>query len=75
MESTDLLQWKYVVASLVYSGIGMAVLVISFVILDLVTPKVAIWRELCEKQNMALAVFLGAVVLGISIIIASAVHS
>jgi putative membrane protein len=74
MDTTDLIQWKFVVASLLYTGIGLAIFVISFVVLDLVTPKVSVWKEICEKQNMALAVFLGAIAIGIALIISSAIH-
>lgn len=65
---------KYVVASLIYSGIGIAVLLICYILLDVITPKVHIWTELCDKKNTALAIFLGSFVLGISIIISSAIH-
>ena len=74
MDATDLIQWKFVVASLLYTGIGLAIFVISFVVLDLVTPKVGVWKEICEKQNMALAIFLGAIAIGIALIISSAIH-
>jgi putative membrane protein len=74
MDTTGLIEIKYIIASLVYSGIGIAVLVVAFVMLDLLTPKVRVWYELCEKQNLAMAIFLGAVALGIAIIIASAIH-
>ncbi len=65
---------KYVVASLVYSGIGIAILVACYIVLDTITPKVHIWKELCENKNTALAIFLGAFVIGISLIISSAIH-
>lgn len=71
---TGLIQFKYVISSVLYSGIGLAVFTIAFVILDLATPKISIWKELVDKQNVAFAVFLGAIALGISIIIASAIH-
>lgn len=75
METIDsMISLKYVVASLVYSGMGIAILIVCYVILDMVTPKVKIWKELCENKNTALAIFLGAFVLGISIIISSAIH-
>lgn len=75
METIEtMISLKYVVASLVYSGIGIAILVACYVILDMITPKVHIWRELCENKNVALAIFLGAFILGISIIISSAIH-
>lgn len=69
-----MINMKYVVASLVYSGIGIAILLASYAILEILTPKVNIWKELCENKNTALAIFLGAFVLGISIIISSAIH-
>jgi uncharacterized membrane protein YjfL (UPF0719 family) len=75
MNISDMIEMKYVVASLLYSAIGMAIFVVSFVLLDLFTPKVSIWKELVEKQNMAVAIFLGAVAYGIATIIASAIHS
>jgi uncharacterized membrane protein YjfL (UPF0719 family) len=74
MDATELIQWKFVVASLLYTGIGLAIFVIAFVVLDLVTPKVSVWKEICEKQNMALAIFLGAIAIGMALIISSAIH-
>jgi len=74
MDVNGLIDLKFVVASLVYSGLGLVVFVVAFVLLDLLTPKVQVWKEICEKQNMALAVFLGSVAIGIAIIIASAIH-
>ena len=74
MDANGLIDLKFVVASLVYSGLGLVVFVVAFVLLDLLTPKVQVWKEISEKQNMALAVFLGSVAIGIAIIIASAIH-
>ena len=74
MDANGLIDLKFVVASLVYSGLGLVVFIVAFVLLDLLTPKVQVWKEICEKQNMALAVFLGSVAIGIAIIIASAIH-
>jgi putative membrane protein len=70
----DFIQMKYVVASLLYSGIGVLVFIVSYVIIDSLTPKVSIYKELVEKQNIAVAIFLGAIALGIATIIASAIH-
>ncbi|TIV75636.1 MAG: DUF350 domain-containing protein [Mesorhizobium sp.] len=74
MDATGLIDLKLVVASLVYSGLGLVVFVVAFMVLDLLTPKVQVWKEICEKQNMALAIFLGAVAIGVALIIASAIH-
>lgn len=74
MDMGDVLQLQYIVAALVYSAVGVAVFFISFLLLDLLTPKVSVWRELVEKQNLAFGVFLAGAALGIAIIIASAIH-
>jgi putative membrane protein len=65
---------KYVISAVIFAGIGLLVFVVSFIVLDLITPKANIWKELIEKQNVALAIFLGAIAYGIATIIASAIH-
>ncbi|NTV66210.1 MAG: DUF350 domain-containing protein [Chlorobaculum sp.] len=74
MNLTEVIQLKYVLAALLYSGIGVLTYVLCFILLDMLTPKVAVWKELVEKQNISLAIFLGAVAIGIAVIIASAIH-
>lgn len=62
-----------VVNAIVYALLGIVILVGSFAILDKLTPY-ALWQEIVEKQNMALAILIGAMSLGMSVIIAAAVH-
>jgi uncharacterized membrane protein YjfL (UPF0719 family) len=64
----------YVINAVVFSGLGLIVFVLGFVLLDIITPKVSIWKELVEKQNIAVAIFLAGVVFSIATIIASAIH-
>ncbi|HYF21642.1 MAG TPA: DUF350 domain-containing protein [Ramlibacter sp.] len=59
--------------SLLYAIIGVLVFWISFLIIDKLTPY-DLWQELVEKQNMALGVVVAAMSLGISIIVAAAIH-
>ncbi len=59
--------------ALIYALFGVIILVLSFFVLDKLTPY-DLWREVVEKQNLALAVLAGLMSLGIAIIIASAVH-
>ena len=63
----------YVLNALVFSLLGILIFTISFAILDKATPY-ALWKEIVEEQNTALAILVGAVSLGICIIIAAAVH-
>ncbi|MGJ7581829.1 DUF350 domain-containing protein [Variovorax sp. RHLX14] len=62
-----------IVASLIYAAIGVAVFWLAFVIIDRLTPY-DLWAELVEKQNQALALVVAAMCLGISIIVAAAIH-
>ncbi len=65
---------KYVVSAVLFAGIGLGVFAFAFFLLEILTPKVNIWNELVEKQNSAVAILMGACVLGIAIIIGSAIH-
>ena len=68
------MEWKYVLASLLYSFIGIAVLGVSFWIFEKITPE-NIWKEIIEKQNVAIAIVSAAFMIAIAIIISSAIHS
>jgi len=63
---------KAVVALIVYSLIGIVMFGISFLVIKLVTPF-SLRKEIEEDQNTALAIMIGSVILGLSIIIASAI--
>jgi uncharacterized membrane protein YjfL (UPF0719 family) len=59
--------------ALVFALIGIVVFVASFVVIDRLTPY-DLWKEIVQDKNMALAVLIGAMSIGICIIIAAAVH-
>ena len=61
------------VGSIVYALIGVVVFWGCFIIVDKITPY-DLWREIVEKQNQALALVVAAMCLGISIIVAAAIH-
>ena len=62
-----------VFGSILYALIGVLVFWLSFIVIDKLTPY-NLWEELVEKQNVALGVVVGAMCLGISIIVAAAIH-
>ncbi|MDF7777197.1 DUF350 domain-containing protein [Sphingomonas sp. AOB5] len=62
-----------ILATLLYSAIGIVVFVVGFVILDILTPG-KLWEEIEKKQNNAVAIFAGAVAIGLAIIVAAAIH-
>jgi putative membrane protein len=57
----------------VFAFIGIAVFVLSFIIIDRLTPY-DLWKEIVQEKNMALALLVGALSIGVCIIIAAAVH-
>ena len=63
----------YVLNALVFALLGIAIFVATFAILDKLTPY-DLWKEIVEDKNLALAVMLGAMSIGLCIIIAAAVH-
>jgi uncharacterized membrane protein YjfL (UPF0719 family) len=61
------------VNAIVYAVLGIVIFVGGFWILDKMTPY-DLWRQIVEEKNVALAVLIGAMSLGMGIIIAAAVH-
>ena len=59
--------------SMLYALIGVFIFWLCFIIIDKITPA-DLWREIVENQNKALAMVVAAMCLGISIIVAAAIH-
>ena len=62
-----------VVDSLVYSVLGTAILLAAFAFIERVLPF-SLRKEVAEDQNVALGIILGAFILGVSLIISSAIR-
>jgi putative membrane protein len=67
------IHWAPMLAALVYAAIGLIIFGVAFLIVDRLTPY-HLWREIIDEKNVALAVVVGAVAIGISIIVASAIR-
>ena len=59
--------------TLAYTVFGLVVFAVAFWIIVAATPF-SIRKEVEEDQNIALAILIGSVMLGLSIIIASTIH-
>lgn len=66
-------KWGAFVSSLLYSFVGVLVFWVSFLIIDRLTPY-HLWKEIIEEKNTALAIVVGAIAIGICIIVAAAIH-
>jgi len=64
---------QHVLNSLLFAGVGIVVLVLSFIIIDKLTPY-NLWKEIIEKKNVSLAIVVASFMLGLAIIISSAIH-
>jgi uncharacterized membrane protein YjfL (UPF0719 family) len=69
----DLINVGFIVNSVMFSIIGVIIFWLSFIILDKLVPY-KLWHELLEEHNTALAIVVGAMALGICIIIAASIH-
>jgi uncharacterized membrane protein YjfL (UPF0719 family) len=71
---SGLINLGFVLNAIVFSFLGILIFWISFVAMDKLTPY-HLWKEIIEEHNTALAIVVGAMSLGICIIIAAAIHS
>ena len=62
---------KQLITTLAFSGMGLAVFSVAFFIMEVITPF-SIRKELEEKGNNSIAIVLGSVIVGISLIIMGA---
>ena len=69
----EYLNFKLIVASVLYAVIGIVILVISFFIFDKLTPK-TLWKEIMEEHNTALAIMAAAFMIAVALIISAAIH-
>jgi putative membrane protein len=63
----------YLLNAIVYAVLGILIFIGAFALVDKMTPY-DLWGEICENKNTALAIMVGAMSIGICIIIAAAVH-
>jgi putative membrane protein len=57
----------------VFAFLGVVIFGVLFLVIDLATPY-KLWKEIIDEHNSALAIVLGAISLGVCIIIAAAIH-
>ncbi|SPZ85171.1 Predicted membrane protein [Sphingobacterium multivorum] len=56
--------YKGVAASLIYSIVGIAVLLLAYWVIERLTPEKS-WEEIVQNKNMALAIVFAAFILDI----------
>ncbi len=65
------LDLNVLMATLLYSGIGVLVFGIAFLVMVKASPF-SVQKEIEEDQNVALGIVMGSVIIGLALIIAAA---
>ena len=68
-----MINMNLIVTTLVFSLMGIALFGLAFYIIAKISPF-SMRKEIEEDQNISLAILIGSVIIGISLIVASAVH-
>jgi len=69
----DILTMKPVLASIIFSLLGIAILLIAYFIIEKLTPENT-WEQISKNNNVALAIVFAAFIIGMSMIISAAIH-
>ena len=60
-------------AAVLFALLGIVIFVIAFVIVDKLTPG-DLWHDIIRDKNSAMAIVMAGIAIGLSIIIAAAIH-
>ena len=64
-----------VLSSIVFGIVGIALMILGYKAFDWVTPKLDVEKELMDNKNLAVAIVVAAVFIGVSILIAHIVSA
>ncbi|MBI4861808.1 MAG: DUF350 domain-containing protein [Candidatus Riflebacteria bacterium] len=64
---------KPLLNAVIFSFMGLFIFFAGFIITDWWTPY-DLWKEIVEEQNVALAIMVGSISIGLCLIIAASVH-
>lgn len=66
--------WQALLYTILFGLAGIFLTVLGFKIFDWVHTKMDVEEELAKNHNIAVAIVMAAVILGISIVVAVAIH-
>ena len=66
--------WEGFGASILYALLGILLMMFAIKLFDWISPKIDLQVELTDKKNTAVAIVVGAIILGVSYIVAVAIH-
>ena len=67
------MEWTIIAVNFLYAVLGVFLMYVAYRVIDRLTPEVNFAAEL-QRGNVAVAVFIAAIFLGVAIIIAGALN-
>ena len=67
------MEWRIIAVNFLYAVLGVVLMFTAYRVIDRLTPEVN-FAEGLHKGNVAVAIFIGAIFIGIAIIIAGALN-
>ena len=68
-----IMEWSIILLNLMYAVIGVVLMFVSYKVFDLLSPKINFEEEL-KKGNIAVAIFIAALFIAISLIIGGSLN-
>ncbi|MFO0860362.1 MAG: DUF350 domain-containing protein [Phycisphaerales bacterium] len=65
--------FKALVSAAAFGLCGIVLIILGFKLFDWMTPRIDVERELSERSNMAVAIVVAAIILGISYVAGHAI--
>jgi len=66
-------RFGYLLNALIFAVLGLLVFAAALSVIDRFTPA-RIWKAIVEEKNIALAILVGAISIGMCLIVAAAMH-
>jgi putative membrane protein len=66
--------WPAIFGVIVLGLVTLALVVLGFKVFDWLTPRIDVQKELAEKQNVAVAIVVAAIILGVCYVMAHVVR-
>jgi uncharacterized membrane protein YjfL (UPF0719 family) len=73
MEAFANIHMAEVVATVFYALLGLGLFILSYVIIDWLSP-IDLHQEMAEKGNIAVAIVIGAIMISLALLIASIIQ-
>src|SRR4051794_9367752 len=72
-EGSYMIHWTAIVSALVFGLIGIGLTLVGYKLFDLSATKIDVQKELAEKQNIAVAIVVAAVIIGVAMVVTAAI--